>query len=453
MNQNADELENHEARIRRLEQRLAAFAIGNKIDASAVAGVIPPSSGGTGSPTGPLDVIPRFINNSGGSLASGDVVVRDVTGDRRVTTGAISHDRSVVGVVLGTGGPFANGAETPVLVLGYHGAIAVNGPVVAGAYLSHSTTTKKAASDGTNPTAGSFAVALTAWAGPGTGVVTGFVFPVELALGPPGTPGSDGRRGRDGSDGPPGPRGNPGAAGTAGAAGAAGPPGYDGRRGREGLEGRPGPQGDRGPSGLILPGMPGWDGRPGRPGLDGVPGPAGPRGAAGSPGIPSLELRPSSRGGLDGVPAPVGVFVFPYRFRARLTGAPQTTVSGVFYTTIFNTVDFDNSGGNYNPATGQYTAPISGYYKFDASVTQQIATVPASLLTSIFINGVEITRGQRLDLGALGGGINGLGFTSLEMLMKGDVITIQVFQNSGAGGSLPFGNNHTSFFAGHFMSM
>lgn len=268
MNQNADELENHEARIRRIEQRLAAFAIGTKVNAGALAGVVPPSGGGTGSPTGPMNVIPRFINNSGGALAEGDVVIRDLSANRRVTAGTTNADIRVVGVVSGTDGPYANGAETPVMAIGWHAAVAVQGAVAAGDYLAHSSTSKKAVSQGGRPTVGSFAVALAAAAGPGAGTVAAFVFPVDLAIG--NRPGPPGPEGPPGDDGPPGPRGARGPAGATGAAGAAGRPGV-GRAGDDGPEGDAGPPGRRGPTGAT--------------GATGATGPAGARGRMGPPGM------------------------------------------------------------------------------------------------------------------------------------------------------------------------
>jgi hypothetical protein len=165
-------------RIRRLEVRLGSIAIGNKIAPTAYSGILPLANGGTASIFGPLGSTPMFLNNTGGVLNNGDVVVLDFTAARRIDDTTTARNPKVAGVVKGTG-PFANGAETPVLVSGYHTALKVNGAVVAGDFLATGTNAVRASSIGATAGAGAFAMAFTANAS-GNGTVEAMVFPSDL---------------------------------------------------------------------------------------------------------------------------------------------------------------------------------------------------------------------------------------------------------------------------------
>ncbi len=162
--------------IRWLRARLQAISSGGLLRATAI-GVIPTGSGGTGSSVGPLGVMPVFVNDSGGALSEGAVVVFDSAGGREVKTTTTAGDRLVAGIVRGDLAPYAAGAETPVLMLGYHAGILVTGAVSVGDYLRTSTTAGRAISASTDPEAGVFALALSAAPGPGNGTVAAFVFP------------------------------------------------------------------------------------------------------------------------------------------------------------------------------------------------------------------------------------------------------------------------------------
>lgn len=165
-----------ELEVRALKSRLQRVLVGAQLAPDAIAGIVPIGSGGTGAGSGPLSIVPRFVNDSGGALAEGAVVVLDAAGAREITITATAGNRLVIGAVHGDAAPYAAAAETPVLVLGYHPAVVVQGAVAIGDYLRTSTTTGAAASAGTDPVAGVFAIALSAAAGPGAGTVAAFLF-------------------------------------------------------------------------------------------------------------------------------------------------------------------------------------------------------------------------------------------------------------------------------------
>src|SRR6185295_13254091 len=80
---------------------------------------------------------------------------------------------------LNSHGPFAAAAETPVMLLGSNATVNVTGAVAAGDYLQASASAGEAESAGATPTDGSFAIAETAFAGPGSGTVAAFVYGID----------------------------------------------------------------------------------------------------------------------------------------------------------------------------------------------------------------------------------------------------------------------------------
>lgn len=94
-----------------------------------------------------------YTNQSGGTLAAGDVVVFDTGNDSSVTTTTTVSDADVVGVVI-IGG--ADGATVHVITEGYCPAVTVSGSTSPGDYLFASATVKKADPSATY-TSGSFA--------------------------------------------------------------------------------------------------------------------------------------------------------------------------------------------------------------------------------------------------------------------------------------------------------
>lgn len=102
------------------------------------------------------DTVVRLLNNSGGALAVGDVVVVDPTTPNAVTTTVILADLEFAGVVK-VGG--ANGSIVKVLTSG-KGLVNVDlGGAAIGDWLRTSTVTKTANSTAINGT-GLFGIAL-----------------------------------------------------------------------------------------------------------------------------------------------------------------------------------------------------------------------------------------------------------------------------------------------------
>jgi hypothetical protein len=196
-------LEILEATLRDVRSQLIRTHAGTRLVAGSITGILP-----AGSVVHPTVVF--FINNSGGSLSDGDVVILDTTTPRAIKTSTTPGDTEVIGVVRDappqTVSPFAAGAETPVMLLGYHAAIDTDGVIADGDYLQVSSVAGSASSQGGTPTAGAFAQAQSVSAG-GSSTVSAFVFGVALSSGGgtgTSTPGPPGMRGRQGERGRPG---------------------------------------------------------------------------------------------------------------------------------------------------------------------------------------------------------------------------------------------------------
>lgn len=163
--------------VRRLKGRIDDFSSGNKVRATSIQGAIPVANGGSGTTGNVFGAVSMIQNNSGGTLTVGAVLIRN--GDRLGTTTTVVRHQDVLGVQ--DDASVLAGGQARVRQAGYAAAVQVAGTVTAGDYLATSTTVGKAASIGTVPGPGAFAIAMTADAG---GLVAAFVFPVMRGFGP-----------------------------------------------------------------------------------------------------------------------------------------------------------------------------------------------------------------------------------------------------------------------------
>lgn len=118
----------------------------------------PPGGGG-----GITGLISYLENADAGDLEYGDVVRIDISNDSAVEKTTTLDDGLVLGVVAAAG-PFAPGAQTPVLTVGYHPAVKATGAINAGDFILPSATDGTAEGD-TDTTPGSFGRALADAAG------------------------------------------------------------------------------------------------------------------------------------------------------------------------------------------------------------------------------------------------------------------------------------------------
>lgn len=166
-----DRLGQLEAEIRRLKSRLDRLSIGGELRAGQVTGVLPPANGGTGVQCSTLGGVSVWTNSSGGLLAAGSVVV--ASGNRTFNTTTAVANRLAIGAIAESS--IANGVNGCVRHGGYQATVLVQGAVAQFDYLRTSATAGRAESMGATKGDGAFAIALTAFAGPGAGSVAAFM--------------------------------------------------------------------------------------------------------------------------------------------------------------------------------------------------------------------------------------------------------------------------------------
>lgn len=406
----AERLTIAERYIAQIRAQLLATHIGSRLVAGTITGSVP---------TGQVVIGPTIvslINNSGGSLADGDVVILDPTTPRAVKTTSTPGSIEVIGVVRDSKGvgPFANGSETPVQTDGYVVTLKVSGAVAAGDYLATSGTVKEAASVGATPATGSFAQAMSADA---AGAVNAYVI---------GT-GGGGGGGTPGAAGPPGPEGEPGEEGQPGPPGAPGP---------SGAAGSPGAAGPSGPMGAILRWEPDDPDEPWM--IPGAQGPAGPTGATGPAG-PSGSVGTFPRGVMHDE---LGDAISDSVETLRPPGRADWEFIGIRLWTGSLTLTFNVNSTNYI-AVVQFEFPIDlDVYPFTdyrilisgqsnqagVTVTAQLATQSAPN-TPIHTGGNDVAVGSAnalYDSGWLSRDDGATGLKLYEICLKGGNTTVDL---------------------------
>lgn len=138
----------------------------------------------------------------------------------------------------------------------------------------------------------------------------------------------------------------------------------------------------------------------------------------------------------------------PYKFRARRTSA-QNTGNAAFAIVNFNTEDYDTNN-NFDVTTnvGRYTAPVNGYYHFDARLSGTVAG-SSQLLIALYKNGSILQRGGHIIMPS-GGGTGGVTLSIDVYAVAGDYFNIYSF---GSGGAIEISGTETQpYFSGHLIS-
>lgn len=131
----------------------------------------------------------------------------------------------------------------------------------------------------------------------------------------------------------------------------------------------------------------------------------------------------------------------PEGFRAHRSTA-QTLSAGTWTTVVFDTEDRDD-GADYDPATGEWTVPETGWYIVGGSVQFAATSDGDRVATAIYANGIRIAR---LPLVAQGAAAIAVMSGSMPThLTAGDVVTLRAFRDS--AGDVSAGSDATFFTA------
>lgn len=131
----------------------------------------------------------------------------------------------------------------------------------------------------------------------------------------------------------------------------------------------------------------------------------------------------------------------PYMFSVWRNAAVNSG-NGAFATVAFDTEVFDTGG---NISAGVFTAPVSGYYQFNARVGTVNATV-AELIVALFVDNTETARGGHVASAA-----RAASCSALLYLTANQAVTVRCYGTSAY--ALEVGYARNNYFSGFFVSL
>ena len=132
------------------------------------------------------------------------------------------------------------------------------------------------------------------------------------------------------------------------------------------------------------------------------------------------EVWLGRRGGVVGYYGPTG-------FSARRDASPITLTTAVFTTCTFDVEEYDDDNA-FNPTTGEYVAPASGWYVFTGSCKIVGLDDNESAISSLFVDGVNLRNGDRGFSTGLNWTIPSAIATTIK-LAAGQVATLRFWHN------------------------
>lgn len=151
-------------------------------------------------------------------------------------------------------------------------------------------------------------------------------------------------------------------------------------------------------------------------------------------------------GAVSGAGFSIGTIANPYNFSVYRVAA-WTTGNGAGVICVFDTKDYD-TGTNYSTSTGKFTAPITGYYRFNASVQYANPSAGTVIITSLCVNSVTVET-RRLQEAVVGStGNHTQSGTAKLLLTAGDYVCVTARSSGVAGG----GAAGVTYFQGELIS-
>lgn len=133
----------------------------------------------------------------------------------------------------------------------------------------------------------------------------------------------------------------------------------------------------------------------------------------------------------------------PYKFHAYRNAA-QNAGNGAFAIINFDTELYDTNN-NFDVTTnvGRYTAPVAGFYQFNARFS---AAAGANTIIALYKNGAVYQRGAHMT----GAGTNGPVYSNLVQAAANDYF--EIFSFAGGGALEVGGSGLSTYFSGHLVS-
>lgn len=131
----------------------------------------------------------------------------------------------------------------------------------------------------------------------------------------------------------------------------------------------------------------------------------------------------------------------PYKFKVRRVAA-LSLGSSSFQKITFDTEDYDT---NSNFTGGTYTAPVTGYYQFNARASFSATTLG---LLALYKNGSIVSRGSHNSNSA--GNVLGVVYNDIVSATAGDTFDIYAFYDG--TGAFEVGTGQQPYFSGFLVS-
>lgn len=131
---------------------------------------------------------------------------------------------------------------------------------------------------------------------------------------------------------------------------------------------------------------------------------------------------------LTGNAATGNILTNPYKFRVYRSAA-QSAAAGAFVKINFDTKTYDTSSNFDNATNFRFTAPVAGFYWFQARAGQANAT---NACVSLYKNGAEVSRGSQIDTAPISATTSGKysAVSDVISLNAGDYVEAWLFSNN-----------------------
>jgi len=136
----------------------------------------------------------------------------------------------------------------------------------------------------------------------------------------------------------------------------------------------------------------------------------------------------------------------PYKFKVYRDAA-WNTPNNASATVIFDTIVYD-TGSNYSTATGEFTAPIAGFYHFDYCLSSVTVASGSLFAANLYHNGNPDSAADSLISSASGGSYWGLSSGTDIHLAANDTVSVVIGDASGGAG----GTGSQTSFSGYLIS-